>query len=73
MSEIQARIERAVAAATAHSERTLTEGHFEDTFVAFEDRKLGEVVWLTAHSYYHGWGQSIPEHDVIWNFSDGYY
>lgn len=72
-NEIQAAIERAVARATAHSEKTLAEGRFEDTFVAFEDRALGQVVWLTAHSYYHGWGQAIPEQDVIWNYCDGYY
>ncbi|MBN2003928.1 MAG: hypothetical protein JXA21_11280 [Anaerolineae bacterium] len=67
------RIEKAVAAATAHSEKSHNDGRFEDTFVVFDDRELGKVVWLTANEFYHGWGQGLPEDAVIWNYCDGYY
>lgn len=72
-AQIHERIEKAVAAATAHSEKSLNDGKFVDTFVAFDDRELGKVVWLTANEFYHGWGQTLPEDAVIWNYSDGYY
>lgn len=71
---VQERIEQAVAFATAYTERMLAEkDRFVDTFVAYEDYAEGEVVWLTAEDYYHGWGQGIPEQHVIWNYCDGYY
>lgn len=72
-TQIKERIEKAVAAATAHTEKSINDGKFVDTFVAFDDRELGHVVWLTANEFYHGWGQTLPEDAVIWNYSDGYY
>src|SRR5512145_2475351 len=39
-AQIEERIEHAVAAATAHSEKSLNDGKFVDTFVAFDDREL---------------------------------
>jgi len=53
--EVQERIERAVALATAYTERILAgEDRFVNTFVAYEDYVEGEVVWMTAEDYYHG-------------------
>ena len=67
-TSVDARIARAVAAATAYAEQ-----HDVDVFVVYADYAERAVTWLTAWDYYHGWGQSIREQDVIWNYGDGYY